>query len=130
MTTYVRTQECEAMQWVDPNPDDNPEEGATEHDAAIAIIKWINDNGGEARYLTACLAHRLVMCHYHGCPSPCPVIAIRTRKGWGYAQFGHYVVMGTVLFEVYDDRPAIRRCRDFHLCNSEMFEHQDWREKQ
>jgi hypothetical protein len=124
--------EIEAMQWLDPNPDDNPENGATIADSALLIVQWVNSNGGEAEYLTECRAHGLTQCHYPGCPSPCPVILLRTINGWAPAYPDHYVMKGSTEFVVcehgHQGQEVAGKCKnvkqvlDFYPCDPQTFD--------
>lgn len=112
--------ECEAMQW------SGDAESEWHEDQAAAIIAWVDVNGGEARY-----NDNRGLPGSEGLPDSLrgPNIAVRTINGWAYAEPGHYVVMGTALFEVdhtaergFKHLTCVSTVRDFYPCDPETFE--------
>lgn len=112
----ARPTECEAMQWGGREP-----ALVVGENGALEIVAWVNANGGEARYYP----DGVVGEHPNGGPR----IGVRTINGWAYAEPGHYVVMGTALFEVdhtaergFKHLTCVSTVRDFYPCDPETFE--------
>ena len=84
---------------------------------AIAIVAWVNDNGGEARYEPPVENHNLAKLasgikYEHG-----PRIAVRRANGWVYVKLDDTVVMGDKWFHANENcpPPAGRSLREFKV---------------
>lgn len=144
MTTYTRTQECEAMQWHTGNDyvrgrDFTPAE----------IVTWVNDHGGEARYDPepvdpVCECRHGPQAHEpfsHGIGGvqcvlycPCPGftranrarIAVRTKDGWAYVAPGDWIVKGEWINVPDSINVTTPNLREFTVCDPETFAQQKW----
>lgn len=120
MTTYERRASIEAMQW-------------NGHDRALAvwgrpgtsaelIIRWIEANGGEARFERA---FRIPECF--GAMEPAKII-VRTTGGWLHVRAGEYVVMGEATFDSFMNGGPVE-VRPFFRMTKEQFETEGWQAK-
>ena len=110
MSTYVRTETVEAMQWLGYASPNVP--GSSR--SAEAIVAWVKAHGGEARYEpTSANAQR------QGLSAP---LQIRTSTGWAYAAPGDAIVMGAWVNIVRPDK-----YRAFSVVPAAEWAAQGWR---